>query len=37
MAIPTCLLKEAERNGDLDMFECPFPCKYVLESRRKVL
>lgn len=32
MAIPTCLLKEAEQNGDLDMFECPFPCKYVLEQ-----
>lgn len=30
MAIPDCLLKEAEQNGDLDMFECPFPVKYVL-------
>lgn len=32
MAIPKCLLKEAEENGDLDMFECPFPVKYVLEK-----
>lgn len=32
MAIPRCLLKEAEENGDLDMFECPFPVKYVLEN-----
>lgn len=31
MAIPKCLLGEAEKNGDLDMFECPIPCKYVLE------
>ena len=30
MAIPECLLKEAEQNGDLDIFECPFPVKYVL-------
>ena len=30
MAVPECLLKEAEQNGDLDMFECPFPVKYVL-------
>ena len=30
MAIPKCLLKEAEQNGDFDMFECPFPVKYVL-------
>lgn len=32
MAIPKCLLEEAEKNGDLDMFECPIPCKYVLEN-----
>lgn len=32
MAIPKCLLKEAEENGDLDMFECPFPVKYVLKK-----
>lgn len=32
MAIPTCLLQEAENNGDLDMYECPFPVKYVLEK-----
>ena len=30
MAIPECLLEEAEEYGDLDMFECPFPVKYVL-------
>lgn len=32
MAIPECLLEEAEQNGDLDMFECPFPVRYVLEK-----
>lgn len=32
MAIPTCLLDEADKHGDLDMFECPFPVKYVLEK-----
>lgn len=32
MAIPECLLKEAEQDGDLDMFECPFPVKYVLKN-----
>ena len=32
MAIPTCLLSKAEEDGDLDMFECPFPVKYVLEK-----
>lgn len=32
MAIPECLLEEAEINGDLDMFECPFPVRYVLEK-----
>lgn len=32
MAIPECLLKEAENNGDLDMYEVPFPVKYVLEN-----
>ena len=36
MAIPECLLKEAEQNGDLDMFECPFPVKYVLEKGYKI-
>lgn len=36
MAIPKCLLKEAEQNGDLDMFECPFPVKYVLENGYKM-
>lgn len=32
MAIPESLLKDATENGDLDMFECPVPCKYVLEQ-----
>ena len=36
MAIPQCLLKEAEENGDLDMFECPFPVKYVLEKGYRI-
>lgn len=36
MAIPECLLDEAERNGDLDMFECPFPVKYVLKNGYRV-
>lgn len=32
MAIPECLIDEADRNGNLDMFECPFPVRYVLEK-----
>jgi hypothetical protein len=32
MAIPECLLKDAEQKGDLDMFECPVPVKYVLQN-----
>lgn len=36
MAIPECLLKRAEENGNLDMFECPFPVKYVLEKGYRV-
>lgn len=32
MAIPETVLNEAIQNGDLDMFECPVPCKYVLEQ-----
>ena len=32
MAIPQCLLEEAEKDGDLDMFECPFPVKYVVQN-----
>lgn len=32
MAIPNCLLKDAEKNGDLDMYECPIPVKYILEK-----
>ena len=36
MAIPECLLEEAEKNTDLDMFECPFPVKYVLENGYRI-
>lgn len=36
MAIPECLLEEAELNTDLDMFECPFPVKYVLENGYRI-
>ena len=36
MAVPECLLKEAERNGDLDMFECPFPVKYILDKGYRI-
>ena len=36
MAIPECLLNEADENGDLDMFECPFPVKYVLEKGYRI-
>lgn len=36
MAIPECLLKEAEEDGDLDMYECPFPVKYVLENGYRI-
>lgn len=32
MAIPECLLEEAKEDGDLDLFECPFPVKYVLQN-----
>lgn len=32
MAIPESLLDEAEEDGDLDMFECPFPVRYILEK-----
>ncbi len=32
MAIPETLLPEAEANGDLIMFECPIPVKYVLDK-----
>ena len=37
MAIPKCLLDEAQRNGDLDIFECPVPCKYVLEHGYEIV
>ena len=30
------LLEEAEKNTDLDMFECPFPVKYVLENGYRI-
>lgn len=36
MAIPECLLEEAEQNMDFDMFECPFPVKYVLENGYRI-
>lgn len=36
MAVPDCLLEEAEQNGDLDMFECPFPVKYVLQNGYRI-
>lgn len=36
MAIPECLLRKAEQNGDLDMFECPFPVKYVLQNGYRI-
>ena len=36
MAIPSCLLEEAEKDGDLEMFECPFPVKYVLSNGYRI-
>ena len=36
MAIPECLLEKAEQNGDFDMFECPFPVKYVLQNGYRI-
>ena len=36
MAIPECLLNEADENGDLDMFECPFPVKYVSQKGYRI-
>lgn len=36
MAVPECLLGEAEADGDLDMFECPFPVKYVMEKGYRI-
>lgn len=36
MAIPKSLLAEADENGDLDMFECPVPCRYVIEHGYKL-
>lgn len=36
MAVPECLLEKAEENGELDMFECPFPVKYVLEKGYRI-
>lgn len=32
MAIPEILLPEAEKSGNLDSYEVPFPVKYVLEK-----
>lgn len=31
MAIPEALLQEAETDGDIDMYECAIPAKYILE------
>ena len=36
MAIPECLLEEAEEDGDLDEYECPIPVKYVLEKGYRI-
>lgn len=36
MAIPECLMEEAEMHGDLDMFECLFPVKYVLSKGYRI-
>lgn len=36
MAIPECVIEEAEKYGDLDMFECPFPVKYVLAKGYRI-
>ena len=36
MAIPECLLNEADENGDVDMFEGPFPVKYVLQKGYRI-
>jgi hypothetical protein len=36
MAIPECKLNEAIEDGDLDMFECPFPVKYVLQKGYRI-
>lgn len=36
MAIPECFLDEAEKDGDLDEYECPVPVKYVLEKGYKI-
>ena len=32
VAIPECLLERAEKSGDMEMYEVPFPVKYVLEK-----
>lgn len=37
MAIPESILKRAIENGDLDMYECPVPCKYVLEQGYRIV
>jgi len=36
MAIPECLLSEAEEDGDLDLYECPFPVQYVLAQGYRI-
>jgi len=36
MAIPECLFEKAVKDGNLDLYECPFPCKYVLEKGYRI-
>ncbi len=36
MAIPESVLQEAEEDGDLDMYECPVPVKYVLNRGYRI-
>ena len=36
MAIPECILEKAIKNGNLDLFVCPFPVKYVLEKGYRI-
>lgn len=36
MAVPECLLNEAEEDGDLDLYECPIPVKYVMERGYRI-
>lgn len=36
MAIPEALFEDAVQDGDLDMYECAVPVKYVLEKGYKM-